>query len=255
MIDMHGYILPGVDGGTKHMQESIAIAKAAVAQGVDTIIATPKYKDGHYGNFKEEIIEQVTILNQRLEEEGIALTVLPGQEIRIYGDMLTNFETEHLLALNVTTEYVLIELPEDHFPSYTTQLFYDLQIKGFKPIIAHPETNPIILEDPDLLYNLVKKGALTQLASASIVGENSKKEQKFAMQLIASNLAHFISSEVRSSKKYIFEDAITKITKQFGDQKAIYFTENAVSLINGNEVIADQPLHRKKKGLGIFRKS
>lgn len=255
MIDMHGYILPGVDGGTKHMQESIAIAKVAVAQGIDTIIATPRYKDGHYDNFKEEIIEQVTILNQRLQEERIALTVLPGQEIRIYGDMLANFEKEHLLPLNETTEYVLIELPKDHIPPYITQLFYELQIKGFKPIIAHPEMNPFIREDPDLLYNLVKKGALTQLASASIVGKESKKVQKFAFQLIESNLAHFIGSEVRSSKNYIFRDALSKITKQFGDEKTFCFIENASSLIDGNEVIADQPLRIKKKGLGIFRRT
>ncbi len=255
MIDIHSYILPGVDGGTKHMQESIAIAKAAVAQGIDTIIATPKYKDGHHDNLKQEIIQQVAILNQRLQEEEIALTVLPGQEIRVYGDMLVNFEKDHLLSLNETKEYLLIELPKDHFPSYITQLFYDMQLKGIKPIISHPETNPIIREDPDLLYNLVKKGALTQLASASIVGKNSKKEQKFAMQLIESNLAHFIGSEVRTSKKYIFQDAVIKITKQFGDEKAFYFIENAVSLIEGHEVMTDEPLHIKKKGLGIFRKS
>ncbi|WP_117168478.1 tyrosine-protein phosphatase [Paraliobacillus sediminis] len=255
MIDMHGYILPGVDGGTKHTQESIAIAKAAVDQGIDTIIATPKYKDENYDNFKEEIIEQVNILNQRLQEERIALTVLPGQEIRIYGDMLTNFEKEHLLTLNETTEYVLIELPKDHFPSYITQLFYDLQIKGYKPIISHPEINSFIREDPDLLYNLVKKGALTQLASASVVGKQSKKVQKFAFQLIESNLAHFIGSEVRSSRNYIFRDAITKITKQFGEERTFFFIENANSLIDGNEVIADQPLRIKKKGLGIFRKT
>lgn len=253
MIDMHGYILPGVDGGTKHMQESIAIAKAAVAQGIDTIIATPKYKAGHYNNFKKEIVQQVSIFNQRLEDEQIALTVLPGQEIRIYGDMLDNFEEDHLLPLNESTEYLLIELPLDHFPAYTTQLFYDLQIKGYIPIISHPETNPIIREDPDLLYNLVKKGALTQLASASIVGKNSKKEQKFAMQMIESNLAHFIGSEVRSSKKYIFRDALTKITKQFGGEKRFYFIENAASLISGYEVMKDQPIRIIKKGL--FRRS
>lgn len=254
MIDINCHILPGIDNGSKHMQESVAIAKSALAQGIDTIVATPKHMNGQYHNFKQQIIQQVEILNQRLKEEEVAVTVLPGQEIRVYGELSDSLDKGHLLTLNETPGYLLIDLPSNHIPSYMMQLIFNLQIKGYKPIIAHPETNPFMREDPDLLYELVKQGALVQLATDSIVGKNSRKVQKFTLEIIQAGLAHFIGSEAKQASAYSYQEAVKKVQKHFGNEMTYLFFENAKYLMKGEAIITEEPTRIKKKRFGFLNK-
>ncbi|WP_117168479.1 tyrosine-protein phosphatase [Paraliobacillus sediminis] len=254
MIDINCHILPGIDNGSKHMQESVSIAKTALAQGIDTIVATPKHMNGKYHNFKQQIIQQVVILNQRLEEEEVAVTVLPGQEIRVYGEFIDSLEKDHLLTINETQGYLLMDLPSNHIPSYMMQLIFNLQIKGYKPIIAHPEMNPFIREDPDLLYELVKQGALIQIATDSIVGKNSRKVQKFTLEIIQAGLAHFIGSEASHASSYSYQAAVRKIRKHFGNEMTYLFFENALSLTKGEAIIIEEPVRIKKKRLDFLNK-
>ncbi|MDT4049749.1 CpsB/CapC family capsule biosynthesis tyrosine phosphatase, partial [Staphylococcus arlettae] len=83
----------------------------------------------------------------------------------------------------------------NEIPHYSQQLFFELQLQQFIPIIAHPERNNVFLKQSDTLYYLIKNGALSQLTIASVLGKLGKKIQKFALQLIDHNLTHFIASD------------------------------------------------------------
>ncbi|MUV37182.1 Protein-tyrosine-phosphatase [Lentibacillus sp. JNUCC-1] len=50
MIDIHSHILPGVDDGAQTEQDSLAMAREAVRQGITTIIATPHHRNGSFDN-------------------------------------------------------------------------------------------------------------------------------------------------------------------------------------------------------------
>src|SRR3954464_12514878 len=135
MIDLHCHILPGVDDGARNLSESVEMAKKAVEQGIHTIVATPHHLNNRYENPKQSIIDRVRELNKALLEEKIDINVLPGQETRIYGEMVEGYETGGILPID-NTQYVLVEFSSGHVPRYTEQLFYDLQTKGLVPIIV-----------------------------------------------------------------------------------------------------------------------
>lgn len=122
MIDIHCHILPAMDDGASDSADSIEMARAAVYQGIRTIIATPHHKNGVYENDQAAVREAADQLNKRLIKEDIPLTVLPGQEIRIYGDLERDIAEQQLLTLN-DTKYILIEFPFDQVPRYAEQLF------------------------------------------------------------------------------------------------------------------------------------
>ena len=162
MVDIHCHILPGIDDGAKTIYDSVNMAKEAVQEGVTTIIATPHHKNGQYENEKIDILDKVTQLNEYLSNEGIPLTILPGQEVRIYGEIIEDYHAGgRILPLN-ETNYLFIEFPSGSVPRYAERLFFDLQTEGLIPIIVHPERNQEIIENPDLLYKFVNNGALSQ---------------------------------------------------------------------------------------------
>ncbi|PLS17786.1 tyrosine protein phosphatase [Bacillus sp. M6-12] len=254
MIDIHNHILPGLDDGAADAQASLEMAKLALSEGIHTIIATPHHKNGRFLNPKETIEKKVDEFNQLLKSNSISLTILPGQENRITGDLLDEYEAGEILTLN-HTNYVFIELPSNHVPRYTEKMVFDAQMNGLIPIIVHPERNQEIIENPDILYNLVKNGTLSQITASSISGHFGKKIKKFSSQLIEANLAHFIASDAHNvtSRSFRLIEAYDEIEKIYGVDTVYQFSENAELLVTGDAIYKEVPEKVKtKKFLGIF---
>ncbi|WP_191560014.1 tyrosine-protein phosphatase [Metabacillus idriensis] len=254
MIDIHSHILPKLDDGAGSFEEAVQIAKAAVEEGITKIIATPHHQNGTYINNKQTIIDKVDELNLLLNQENVPLVILPGQETRIHGDLITEFENDLILPLN-HSNYVFIELPSGHVPRYTEQILFDIQMKGLTPIIVHPERNSEIIENPDLLYNLVIKGTLTQITASSLTGHFGKNIKKFTFQLIESQLTHFLASDVHSLKNRPFRlsEGYEVLNKEFGSEATYLLKENSESLVENLSIYKMNPSKLKKeKFLGIF---
>ncbi|WP_459501930.1 tyrosine-protein phosphatase [Bacillus sp. C1] len=255
MIDLHCHILPGVDDGAQSMEDSIAMARAACKEGIHTIVATPHHQNGVYINPAESVLHQVKQLNNRLKEEEIHLTILPGQEIRLYGGLLEDYQLGEILTLNCTDVYTTIEFPANHVPRYAEKMLYELRVRGITPIIVHPERNTEIIERPELLYKLVHQGALTQITAGSVTGKFGKKIKKFTMQLIEHQLTHVIASDAHntSSRSFHLQLAYETVEKTFGSSTLYYFKENPYSLIGGKMIYREEPEKiRRKKIFGIF---
>jgi protein-tyrosine phosphatase len=254
MIDIHCHILPDVDDGPKSITESLEMAKQAAEQGIHTIIATPHHHDGRYDNDKTAILEHTHNYEKLLRENDIPLRVLPGQEIRVTADLLEEMDQGSLLTLNENGKYLLVELPEDDIPGYTEMLIYQMQLKGFVPIVAHPERNKRIIEQPDILYQLVKQGALVQIGTKSIQGEFGSKVKKFVFQLLTSNMAHVIASNAHQASdwNYSLKDVYDEVKKKVGLEKVYMLQENAQSIVEGQMVHREQPIRIVKKRFGVF---
>jgi protein-tyrosine phosphatase len=255
MIDIHCHILPGVDDGAQSFTEVTAMAKQAEKEGIHTIIATPHHMNGKYENRKSAIIAKVMEVNDHLEQEGINVTVLPGQEVRIYGELLQDYEKGDIVTLGGDSSYVLVEFPSGYVPRYAEQLLFDLQMKGLAPVIVHPERNMELIRDPDKLYNLINNGAVAQITAASLIGYFGKKIQKFTEQLIEANLVHFIASDAHNTNKRPFKmmETLDRLENEFGIDYVYYFQENAELAVSGQNIIKEPPQRiKKKKFLGLF---
>ncbi|MED3652382.1 tyrosine-protein phosphatase [Heyndrickxia sporothermodurans] len=255
MIDIHCHILPGIDDGAQNVTDSIAMAKKAVSEGIHTIIATPHHKNGKYNNRKVEIIDQVKELNKELKKAEIELTILPGQENRIFGEIIQDYHEGEILTLTGQSNYLFIEFPSGHVPRYSKQLLYDIQLQGLTPIIVHPERNSELIENPNQLYEFVKNGAATQITAASLTGHFGKKIKKFTEQLIEANLTHFIASDAHNvtNRSFKMNEALDVIEQKYGVNSVYYFTENADLLVDGKHIIRDVPEPIKtKKFFGLF---
>ncbi|MDR7002195.1 CpsB/CapC family capsule biosynthesis tyrosine phosphatase [Neobacillus niacini] len=252
MIDIHCHILPGIDDGAQSFEDSIAMAKEASKEGIHTIIATP-HLNSQYDNRRPQILTKVEELNRVLQEKEIDVKILPGQEPRIYGEILEDFQQNQIQTLN-DSSYLLIEFPSNHVPRYTERLLFDVQIQGLIPIIVHPERNSELMERPELLYQFVEKGALTQVTASSVAGYFGKKIKEFSHQLIETNLTHFIASDAHNitSRSFKMQEAFDLIQSKFGIDYVYLFKENAELVVNGENVMREVPEPIKKKKKFIF---
>lgn len=236
LVDLHNHVLPGVDDGPSTELEAILLIQNAVKNGVTHIVTTPHHRNGRYIQDVKEIKNSINILNSLVKEREIPVTILPGMEVHLHGEFMEELESE-ILTLADSQKYVLIELPTQLIPQFTDSIFYELQLKGYIPVIAHAEKNVEIRRHPKKLVELVNKGALVQVTAGSVTGANGKDLQKFALKLCQHQIVHFIASDAHTIHKrpFLIQEAYHVIQQKLGKEFVEYLQRNAIEVINGVE--------------------
>ncbi len=255
MIDLHTHILAGLDDGAKTEVETIQMAKRAYENGIRTILATPHHMNRTYMNEKPVIEAHVRELNALLQSHEISMRILPGQELRIYGQVVDDLHQGKIQTLN-NSKYLLIEFPSNEVPNYTEQLFFDLLREGIVPVIAHPERNRELIRNPEKLYDLVKQGALAQVTSGSLTGVFGKEIEKVSHDFLSRNLIHFLATDAHNldTRTFDLREAYEKIEKNHGSELVYLLQENSELVIQNQNVNKQEPARGKKRRrfLGLF---
>ncbi|MGE5633543.1 MAG: tyrosine-protein phosphatase [Caulobacteraceae bacterium] len=196
MIDIHCHILYGVDEGPDSLHISLEMCRQAIKEGIEKIIATPHYIIGE--RYDSNISEKIKTLNNELKNNNIGVEVLPGNEAFIDFGLVDRLSNKECLTLS-NSKYVLLEVPMLEVPRFTENVIYELLLKGYIPILAHPERNRAINVKPEIVYELVRNGCLMQLNSTSLFGLSGEKAENTAKQLLSHNLVHFIATDAHSA--------------------------------------------------------
>lgn len=250
MIDIHNHILPGVDDGPTTIQESVQMAKEAYAQGITKIVASPHHQNGIYINEREEILLQVTVLNELIEAHDIPVTVIPGQEVRIYNEMIKDLVGNKIQTIN-DSKYLLLEFPFDHVPNNTYDTISQLLQKNIIPIITHPERYKKIRENPHILYELISLGATAQLTASSLLGVFGNDVKKFSLELLEHDLVHFVASDAHNTTVRWFDlvEAYDTVEDLYGTELVDQLKENSMFVFEDEPIRKHEPkkLTRRRK--------
>jgi protein-tyrosine phosphatase len=193
-VDIHCHILPGIDDGPCDWDESLAMARLAVDNGIATIVATPHQLGSFAHNRGAAIRPLVDELQQRLDATNVPLRVLPGGELRIETDLIKAVTRGEAVSLGDHQRHVLVELPHDLFLPIDA-LLADLSRRNIVAILAHPERNGGILRQPSLAGELVGAGCMMQLTAGSFCGAFGRHCQQLAEQMLTRGLVHFVATD------------------------------------------------------------
>ena len=220
MVDLHCHILPGLDDGPKTMAESLAMCRAAVDDGIHTIVATP-----HRGSFvanttAKQVLGDIKKLKKALAKQKIKIDILPGHEIHISKDLIKDVEKGVALTINDNKKYILLELPMRSVPFYVFDVIAELKEKGITPIIAHPERNTQIQADKRVMKRLIKAGALGQLTGGSLLDQYGPAAQRSAVSLLKADLVHVMASDAHSpDHPPVLSEDIAEAKRIVGEKK------------------------------------
>ena len=197
MIDLHTHVLPGIDDGPETIEGSLELARAAVAAGTRTLVATP-HVSWTYPNDPNTIGERVEELRARLDAEGIPLELRAGAEIAM--TRLVDMRTEDLLPLRLDGGgWLLVEPPFSPTVTGLEQLLFDLQRQGHGILLAHPERCPAFHREPELLREFVHEGVLTSVTAGSLAGRFGGEVRRFALKMVRERLIHNVTSDAHDT--------------------------------------------------------
>lgn len=262
MIDIHNHLLVGADDGPLTEQDALDLLIQAYDKGITDIIVTPHHYSGDFINHKSKILTDIEKLKNITKENNIHINIYPGQEIRINGDLVNELETGLNLSLN-HSRYVLVEFSFTEVPAYAEKLFFELQMKGYIPVIAHPERCRPLKGNPKRLHDLIEKGALAQVTASSVAGKLGEGIQKASLEMIQNNLIHIVGSDAHHAKNrpFMLKEAYEVIESELGASYVDYLKLNAEAILHNKEVKVKAPIlysadkkkvRKRKKFLGLF---
>jgi protein-tyrosine phosphatase len=232
MVDLHSHILPGIDDGAKDLNEAVSLIKMELSCGVDTVAATPHF------NFEHDHIEEFILkrhkalrsLKNALALMGIDVKISEGAEVYLSPRILEDRLKNQLCYSG--TNYMLVEFPMASFPEWIPQVLYRLKLEGITPVIAHVERYPYIQKHPDILYDIVNAGSITQVNAASLVLD-SRKMRNIIFKYMKHNMIHIIASDAHSvnHRPPVIDKAMQVIEKKFGSEMAKYYKINSEAII------------------------
>ena len=136
-------------------------------------------------------------------------------------------------------DYLLVELADYAIPPSMEQTLHQLHLAGLRPIITHPERNPLVRANPDRLHTWVNQGCYVQVTAGSLLGRFGPSSRASAEKWLAEDCIHFIASDAHntSSRPLKLLDAFDKVAEFKGRQVAeALFTENPLAAFEGRDL-------------------
>jgi protein-tyrosine phosphatase len=250
MIDLHCHILPGLDDGPGDLEASVEMARVAVENGIETTVATP-HVSLDYPTAPDDMSRAVGTLNLALVRRGIPLAVLPGAELAPSRLVDTDDATLAQLAL-AGGRTVLVESPYVPGMPWLEDLLFDLQARGFKPVLAHPERSPLFQQDPARLARVVQRGVCCSITAASLAGRFGSRVKHFSLRLVSEGLVHDIASDAHDHERRLpsLLDAFAAAEAEIPgiSEHADWFTRVAPEALLAGKVLPAPPALAMSKG-------
>jgi tyrosine-protein phosphatase YwqE len=214
-VDMHSHLLPGIDDGAKDLETSIALIQKMASYGIKNIITTPHVLGDVYLNTPEIIERALKEVRAALQERNITdITIDAAAEYMLDEQFSAILEKDKLLTLK--DNYVLVEMSYFNAPINLYELLFEIQLKGYKPVLAHPERYNFYHHDIQQYYKLKTSGCLFQLNLLSLTEHYGKHVQKTAEKLLKENMYDFVGTDAHHEKHLdVLRKMSTKKNKNF----------------------------------------
>lgn len=191
--DVHSHLIPGIDDGAKTMEDSIGLIKRFIALGYKKVITTPHIMSDLYPNSEEDILAGLEKLKAEVKSQNLEIEIEAAAEYLVDHDFEKSIGKKDLLTFG--NRYILIELSFVEAPANLDRVIFELQLEGYKPVLAHAERYPYYHDNLEKLRALHNKGVILQLNINSLTGHYSLDVMQCAERLIRQKLIRLVGSD------------------------------------------------------------
>lgn len=242
MIDLHSHILPGVDDGSPDLETSLAMARMAEDDGIVAMACTPHFLPGLYDNKAADVRARIALLDREFKAAGIRLELVVGADAHVRPDFLACLREGRLLTLN-DSRYVLVEPPHDIMPKRLEELFHNLQMSGYVPILTHPERLRWIEQNYAVIADLARNGVWMQVTAGSLTGRFGRRPHYWSRRMLAEGLVSLLATDAHNTKSRppVLSEAFSVAETEVGYGEAVNLVVTRPASILDDAPVEDVP--------------
>lgn len=235
MVDIHCHILPGIDDGAKSLDVALEMCRLAEQDGIHHIVATPHANNEFTYNrdqFSEKLRELAALAPSTLQ---FSL----GCDFHFSYDNVEDALVHPDRYVIGSSPYLLIELSDFSIPPSFLDHIARLQAAGLKPVLTHPERNPIIQGRPSQVLEWVDAGCIVQITASSVTGFWGRVPRKLSRWLLDHDAVHVLATDAHDVKHRVpnLSNARDVIARWIDDSTAKALVEdNPAAIVAGKEL-------------------
>lgn len=213
--DVHSHFIPGIDDGAKTIEDSVQMITEMYNMGYKKVITTPHIMSDYYRNTPEIILNGLEKVKAALHKNNIPIEVEAASEYYIDFDFERKLKEEKLLTFG--NKYLLFEISYMNPPDNLYHVIFEMQLLGYKPVLAHPERYNFWHKDFEKYESFIDKGVLLQMNINSLTGYYSESTKKIAEQMIDKNMISFVGTDchhlghIDLMKNVVYEKHLLKL--------------------------------------------
>ncbi len=208
-VDMHSHLIPGIDDGSRTLEESIDLIRRLKGYGLRKIITTPHIMSEFYKNTPEIIELGLRELKYTLLREEIDIEIEAAAEYYMDEIFLEKVQNGNKL-LTVSENLVLVETGFISKPQMLLEILFSMEMQGYKPILAHPERYQYLIQDKALLGDLMDRDIYFQINLLSFTGFYSKPIKIFAEMLVDEKKIKLLGTDCHNERYLNALEGLTK---------------------------------------------
>lgn len=198
--DMHSHLIPGIDDGAADMEQSLDLLQKLASSGFSKVITTPHISLDYFPNPEQTILSGLDEVRKAAEENNIPIDIHAAAEYMIDESFMGKLASNKKL-LTLDGEHVLFEMGFVQVDRNLMQAIFEIQTRGYKPVLAHPERyNFYVDASLDELHKLKEAGCLFQLNTIALSGYYGKHIKVFAEKLLKEGLYEFAGSDIHHER-------------------------------------------------------
>jgi protein-tyrosine phosphatase len=233
MVDIHTHILPGIDDGSKSWEMTAEMCRIALRDGTTHMVATPHSNDTYQYN-RERFTDMLGQLHDSADGQ-LAFSI--GCDFHFSYDNIRD-ALDHPRRYTIgDTQYLLIEFNDRAIPTTVKQDILSLLSCGMVPIITHPERNPPLMKNPEMVLMMIEQGCLVQVTANAVTGGWGLKSKRVADWLLQRHAVHVIASDAHDpiGRTPMMSEARSVAVQLVGESVAdALLTLNPQAIVDGN---------------------
>tara|TARA_Y100000589_G_C27153595_1_gene629899 strand:+ start:974 stop:1711 length:738 start_codon:yes stop_codon:yes gene_type:complete len=189
--DMHSHLIPAIDDGAISLEESINMIKVLHELGFQKVITTPHVMNDFYKNTSKTILGGLELVRTELQKQNISVEIEAAAEYYLDYEFEEKIKAGNLLTFS--DNYILVETSFLEAPPNFKKMIFQLQLEGYKVILAHPERYSFMnMEDYE---DLQSRSVFMQLNLLSLIGHYGTDVQNKANMMIEKELINFVGTD------------------------------------------------------------
>jgi protein-tyrosine phosphatase len=197
--DMHSHLIPGIDDGVKDIESSIRLIRGLTNLGYKKIITTPHINADIFPNTPEIIRAGQAVVSAELQRLQLDVTFHAAAEY-LMDDHFMRLLSEGQPLLTLSDNLVLVELSFAVPAINLKEILFDTQLKGYQPILAHPERYLYFGANKGWYDQIRDAGCLFQLNLLSLRGYYGPESQQLADWLIKKKYVDLLGSDMHNER-------------------------------------------------------
>jgi tyrosine-protein phosphatase YwqE len=199
-VDMHSHLIPTIDDGSKSMDDSIYMLRQLEALGYRKIITSPHVVTDGYNNSTETILAGRDKVRQAIIDNHIDIEFDAVAEY--YADETFSQRIAQKDLLTFGNNFVLVELSYLNKPNNAGEIFYKLQVAGYRIMLAHPERYPYYHEKSFESYHSLKdRNIYFQINIMSLLGKYGNDARSVAERMIDEKMVDMIGLDLHQPRQ------------------------------------------------------